>query len=206
MSHACVPSAWLKAPVRRSEGKGIPGDVVVPKGQDVWPNRAACAVSRFGAHPSRRLAPWVIASVRGLGSGEVGAVDCIMGNSRRWLRVRYITAYQLRARTGELAVSDEVELHTAMAYLADLDVEVEERGTTPDARANAAAREDMLYQLQHARQIVDALECGACSIFSVPCQRGRDALINLKNARAWCHAVENRIALVCCDRSITAAA
>jgi len=104
-------------------------------------------------------------------------------------------------------VSDEAELRTAMAYLADLNVEVEERGTTPDARANAAAREDMLYQLQHARQIVDALECGACSISGMSCQRGRDALVNnLQKARAWCHAVENRIALVCGDRSMTAAA
>src|SRR5262249_55253186 len=127
-------------------------------------------------------------------ASEVGAADCIMGNSRRWLRVRYITGHQLRARTGDLAVSDEAELHTAMAYLADLDVEVEERGTTPDARATAAAREDMLYQLQHARQIVDALE-------------RRHALVNsLQQARAWCHTVEHRIALVCRDRSMTAAA
>ena len=103
-------------------------------------------------------------------------------------------------------MSDEMELRTAMAYLADLDVEIEERGTTPDAHANAAARQDMLYQLQHARQIVDALECRACNISCMSCQGGRDAPINPQTARAWCHAVEKRIALVCRDRGMTVAA
>ena len=103
-------------------------------------------------------------------------------------------------------MSDEMQLRTAMAYLADLDVELEERGTTPNGRANAAARQDMLYQLQHARQIVDALESDACNVSSMRCQGGRNAPINLQKARAWCHAVEDRIALVCRDRRMMAAA
>ena len=58
-------------------------------------------------------------------------------------------------------VNDETDLRKAIAYLHDLDAELEERSAVSGMRANSAAREDMLYQLDQARKLVVALECHA---------------------------------------------
>jgi hypothetical protein len=104
------------------------------------------------------------------------------------------------------AVSHETDLRTAIAYLADLDAELEERSAhrTPDA--HLAARTDMLYQLDHARQLVAALERGASSMSCITCQHSCEMLMDLPKVRAWCRTVEAKIARICCDGRAAAAA
>jgi uncharacterized protein YabE (DUF348 family) len=84
-------------------------------------------------------------------------------------------------------VSKQADLQTVIAYLIDLDAELDERSAaTP--HANATARADMLYQLRHARQLAKTLE--------------RQASDKMK---AWAETVEARIADVCGDRIAVAA-
>jgi len=55
-------------------------------------------------------------------------------------------------------MSHETDLRTAIAYLADLDAELEERGALASRSAHAAARADLLYQFDCSRQLVASLE------------------------------------------------
>jgi cob(I)alamin adenosyltransferase len=103
-------------------------------------------------------------------------------------------------------VSHETDLRTAIAYLADLDAELDERTSLPDPDAHASARVDMLYQLDHARQVVASLERRAPSLSCLTCTKGCEALVDLQKARAWCRQVEARIAGLCSDASQAAAA
>lgn len=105
-------------------------------------------------------------------------------------------------------MNHETDLRTAIAYLTDLDAELEERSAAPAPRANSAAREDMLYQLDHARQLVASLEQQASNISCMSCQnynRG-ETLIDLQKVRTWCRAVEAKIVGICCNGSAAAAA
>ena len=99
-------------------------------------------------------------------------------------------------------MSHETDLRTAIAYLADLDAELEER------RAHRApgAHSDMLYQLDHARQLVAALEQRAANMSCMSCPSGCKMLIDLQKARRWCRAVEAEIAHICSDAGAAAAA
>lgn len=84
-------------------------------------------------------------------------------------------------------MSKQADLQAAIAYLIDLDAELDERSAaTP--RANASARADMLYQLRHARRLGASLERQASD-----------------KVKAWAEAVEARIAHVCGDRIAVAA-
>jgi hypothetical protein len=94
-------------------------------------------------------------------------------------------------------VNDETDLRIAIAYLRDLDAELEERSAVRDLRVNSVAREDMLYQLDHARKLVTALERRGSSISCLSYHDGGEMLIDLHKARAWCHLVEERISCAC---------
>jgi hypothetical protein len=103
------------------------------------------------------------------------------------------TSYQLYLKPGECVVNDETDLRKAIAYLQDLDAELEERSAVRGLRANSAARKHMLYQLDHARKLVAALERHASNISCISYHNGGEMLIDLHKARTWCHLVEARI-------------
>jgi hypothetical protein len=103
-------------------------------------------------------------------------------------------------------VTHETDLRTAIAYLADLEDELEERGISHAPCANSAARDDMLYQLHHARRIVATLECEAPNISCMSCHNGCDVLVDVHDVCGWCHFLEKKIARMCCDGSSAAAA
>jgi len=94
-------------------------------------------------------------------------------------------------------VNDETDLRKAIAYLQDLDAELEERSAVRGLRANSAAREDMLYQFDHARKLLEVLERQAPNISCISYHNGGEVLIDLHKARTWCHLVEARIMRVC---------
>ena len=102
-------------------------------------------------------------------------------------------------------MNDETDLRTAIAYLHDLDAELEERSAVRDLRVNSAARDDMLYQLDHARKLVAALERHASNISCISYHNGGEVLIDLHKARTWCHLVEEKIMYVCGDEGAAAA-
>jgi hypothetical protein len=102
-------------------------------------------------------------------------------------------------------VNDETDLCKAIAYLDDLDAELEERSTVRGLRANSAAREDMLYQLDHARKLVAALERHASNISCISYHDGGEVLIDLHKAHTWCDLIEAEIMRVCGDESSAAA-
>ena len=102
-------------------------------------------------------------------------------------------------------MNDETDLRKVIAYLHDLDAELEERSGVRGLRVNSAAREDMLYQLDHARRLVAALERQASNISCLSSRDGREVLIDLHEARTWCHLVEAKIMRVCGDQSAAAA-
>jgi len=102
-------------------------------------------------------------------------------------------------------VNDETDLRKAIAYLHDLDAELEERSAVRVLRVNSAAREDMLYQLDHARKLVAALERQASNISCISHHDGGEVLIDVQKAHTWCHLVEARIMRVCGDQSAAAA-
>jgi hypothetical protein len=102
-------------------------------------------------------------------------------------------------------VTDETNLRKVIALLHDLEAELEERSAVPGLRVNSAAREDMLYQLDQARNIVATLERRASNISCLSCRDGGEVLIDLHKARTWCHLVEARIMGVCGDQSAAAA-
>ena len=103
-------------------------------------------------------------------------------------------------------MSHETDLRTAIAYLADLDAELEERSAHRAPGAHSAARADMLYQLNDARQLVAAFEQRASNMSCMSCHSGCEMLIDLHRARQWSRAVEAKIARICCDARATAAA
>ena len=103
-------------------------------------------------------------------------------------------------------MSHETDLRTAIAYLADLDAELEERRAHRAPGTHSAARADMLYQLDHARQLVAALEQRAANMSCMSCPSGCKMLIDLQKARRWCRAVEAEIAHICSDAGAAAAA
>ena len=102
-------------------------------------------------------------------------------------------------------MKDETDLRVAIAYLHDLDAELEERSAVCGLRANSAVREDMLYQLDHARKLVAALERHASNISCISYHNGGEVLIDLDKARTWCHLVEAKIMRVCDEESAAAA-
>jgi hypothetical protein len=102
-------------------------------------------------------------------------------------------------------VSHETDLRTAIAYLADLDAELEERSTLSAPDAHSEAREDMLYQLDHARRLVAALEQRASNMSCMSCHSGCEQLVDVQKVRRWCRAVEARIAGICCGVGAAAA-
>jgi hypothetical protein len=93
--------------------------------------------------------------------------------------------------------NDEANLRKAIADLQDLDAELEERSAVRGLCASSAAREDMLYQLDHARKLLAALERQAPSISCISYQDGKEVVIDVHKARTWCHLVEARIMRVC---------
>jgi hypothetical protein len=104
-----------------------------------------------------------------------------------------------------ITMNDETALRKAIAYLHDLDVELDERSAIRGLRANLAAREDMLYQLDHSRKLVAALERHASNVSCISYHDGVEVLIDLHKARTWCHLVEAKIMYVCGDEGATAA-
>jgi len=104
-----------------------------------------------------------------------------------------------------ITMNDETDLRKAIAYLRDLDAELDERSAVAGLRANSAAREDMLYQLDHARKLVAALECHASNVYCISYDDGGEVLIDLHKARTWCHLVEAKIMYVCGDEGAAAA-
>ena len=102
-------------------------------------------------------------------------------------------------------MNDETDLRKAIAYLRDLDVELDERSAVRGLRANSAAREGMLYQLDHARTLVAALERHASNISCISYHNGGEVLIDLHKARTWCHLVEAKIIRICDEDSAAAA-
>jgi hypothetical protein len=101
--------------------------------------------------------------------------------------------------------SHVADLCTAIAYLRDLDAELDERSAIRGQRANSVAREDMRYQLDHARKLVAVLERQASNISYLSYHDGEEALIGLQKLRTWCDLVEAKIICVCADESATVA-
>jgi hypothetical protein len=93
-----------------------------------------------------------------------------------------------------------------MAYLADLDAELEERGAAPSLVAHAAVSAGLLYQLDCRRQLVAALERQASNISCLSNLNGREVMFDLNKLRSWCRGVEANIARICCARTADAAA
>jgi len=85
-----------------------------------------------------------------------------------------------------------------------LTAELEERSAIRGLRANSAARDDMLYQLDHARKLVAALDRHASTMSCISYHNGGEVLIDLHKARTWCHLVEAKIMRVCGDDSAAA--
>jgi len=102
-------------------------------------------------------------------------------------------------------VNDETDLRKVIAYLRDLDAELEERSGVRGLRVNSAARDHMLYQLDSARKLVAALEHQAPNISCLSSHDGSEVQIDLHKARTWCHLVEAKIMRVCGDQSAAAA-
>ena len=102
-------------------------------------------------------------------------------------------------------MNHETELRKAIAYLQDLDAELEERSAVRGLRANSAAREDMLYQLAHAGNLLASLERQAPNISCMSYKDGREVVIDVHKARTWCHLVEARIMRVCGGETAVAA-
>jgi hypothetical protein len=102
-------------------------------------------------------------------------------------------------------VDDETDLRIAIAYLHGLNAELEERSAVRDLCVNSTAREDMLYQLDHARKLVTALERRGSSVSRLSYHDGGEVLIDLHKARAWCHLVDEKIPRVCGDQGAAAA-
>src|SRR5215813_1388868 len=102
-------------------------------------------------------------------------------------------------------MSGDRDLRTAAAYLTDLDAELEERSAAGDLRVPSAARQDMLYQLDHARQLVAALEQRTSNVSCLSGQSGCEVLIDLQRVRTWCSAVEVKIARICGSEGASAA-
>ena len=115
------------------------------------------------------------------------------------------TSDQLNFKPGDCVVKDETDLRIAIAYLRDLDAELEERSAVRGLRANSAARDDMLYQLDHARKLIAALERHASNVSCISHHDGAEVLIDLHKARTWCHLVEAKIMCVCDGESAAAA-
>jgi hypothetical protein len=103
-------------------------------------------------------------------------------------------------------VSHETALRTAIAYLADLEAELEERGAAPSFVAQAAMSAGLLYQLDCSRQLVAALERQAANISCLSNLNGREVLFDLNELRSWCRSVEAKIARICCSGTADAAA
>jgi hypothetical protein len=95
----------------------------------------------------------------------------------------------------------DTDLRMAIAYLSDLEVELEERSTLGDARLRSAAREDMRYQLDQTQRLVAALEREAPDISGM----GNRGLVDLQGMRTWCRVVEARMARICCEDGTSAA-
>ena len=104
-----------------------------------------------------------------------------------------------------ITMNNETELRKAIAYLHDLDAELDERTAVRGLRANSSARDDMLYQLDHARKLVAALERHASNVSCISHHDGVEVLIDLHKARTWCHLVEAKIMCVCDGESAAAA-
>lgn len=102
-------------------------------------------------------------------------------------------------------MKDETDLRVAIAYLRDLDAELEERSAIAGPRANSAARDDMLYQLDHASKLVASLVRHASNVSCISYHNGREVLINLDKAHTWCQLVEAKIMRVCDEESARAA-
>src|SRR5215831_2463681 len=96
-----------------------------------------------------------------------------------------------------ITMNNETDLRKAIAYLLDLDAELDERSAVRGLRANSAARDDMVYQLDHARKLVAALERHASNISCISYHNGGEVLIDPHKARTWCHLVEAKIMRVC---------
>src|SRR5262245_40214841 len=90
----------------------------------------------------------------------------------------------------ELIESDETDLRKAVAYLHDLDAELEERSAVRGPHVNSPARHDMLYQLDHARELVAILERQASNTSCISYHNGVEVLIDVHKARTWCLVVE----------------
>ena len=115
------------------------------------------------------------------------------------------TSDQLNFKPADCVVNDDTDLRIAIAYLRDLDAELEERSAVRGPRANSAARHDMLYQLDHARKLVAGLERYASNISCTSYHNGEEVLIDLHKARTWCHLIEAKIMRVCGEESVAAA-
>jgi hypothetical protein len=102
-------------------------------------------------------------------------------------------------------VNYETDLRKVISYLQDLDAELEERSAVRGLRVNAPAREDLLYQLDHARKLVAALECKASNISCLSNHNGSEVLIDLHKARIWCDLVDARIVSISGDQSAATA-
>jgi hypothetical protein len=102
-------------------------------------------------------------------------------------------------------MNDETDLRKAIAYLHDLDAELDERSVVRGLHANSAAREDMLYQLDHARKLVAALKNHASNVSYMSSHDGVEVLIDLHKVSTWCHLVEAKIMHVCGDERAAAA-
>jgi hypothetical protein len=102
-------------------------------------------------------------------------------------------------------VSHETDLRTAIAFLADLEAELEERSAVR-APAHRAAREDMYLQLGHARELVRSLEQKAYGLSCLSCHSGCETVIDLQRARSWCSTIEAKIERVCFGATVVAAA
>jgi hypothetical protein len=104
-----------------------------------------------------------------------------------------------------ITMNSETDLRKAIAYLHDLDAELDERSAVRGLHASSAAREDVLYQLDHARKLVAALERHGSNISCISYHDGVEVLIDQHKARTWCHLVEAKIMYVCGDEGAAAA-
>ena len=104
-----------------------------------------------------------------------------------------------------ITMNNETDLRKVIAYLHDLDAELDERTAVRGLRANSAARDDMLYQLDQAKKLVAALERLASNVSCISYHDGVEVLIDLHAARTWCHLVEAKIMYVCGGEGAAAA-
>jgi len=94
-------------------------------------------------------------------------------------------------------MSDVTDLKLAVGYLTDIEAELEVRAIDSIPRARSASREDMRHQLNQVRALIAGLEQRDPNVTCPHELDGREVIVDLEEARIWCHVIEAKIMGIC---------